>query len=284
MRMYQLAMDHSLVNCGMSYVFELEDQSFFLIDGGYFTPGEDERLYALLQKLVEGRPIHISGWFFSHAHQDHIGCFINFIRRYAGDVMIDALYYNFQPCDFSSVGDADWRSSDPATFREFYIACDEALPTVRRHILQTGDTVTLPGLSFEVLYTWPDMAPAKSTFNDHTTVIMVHVKGQKLLFLGDIYTEGSRCLLRAPERLRCDVVQVAHHGFRGADVAVYESTRAQTALWPVALSEVAPNAFRDANHYLLYDSGMEILFAEDDACLRFPYAPGEAVITRRNSL
>ncbi len=40
MRLDQLALDHSLVNCGMSYVFLLEDGSFFLIDGGYFTPGE----------------------------------------------------------------------------------------------------------------------------------------------------------------------------------------------------------------------------------------------------
>lgn len=275
-RMYQIALDHSVANCGMSYVLAPGDGTFFLIDGGYFTPGEDERLYAFLQELAGGAPVHIRGWFFSHAHQDHIGCFIHFIRRYARAVRIDALYYNFQPCDFSSLGDCDWRSCDEATFREFYIAVDQALPNTKKHILRTGETVSLPGLHFDVLYTWPDMAPAQSTFNDHSTVIMMHIGAQRVLFLGDAYREISRCLLKDPEKLRCDIVQVAHHGFSGADRAVYEATRAKTALWPAPLCEVAPNAHRVANRYILEESGMEVLFEDATRCLTFPYAPGSS--------
>ena len=38
--LYQLKLDQSIVDCGMSYVFQLNSGHFFLMDGGYFTPGK----------------------------------------------------------------------------------------------------------------------------------------------------------------------------------------------------------------------------------------------------
>lgn len=94
--LYQLEMDQSLVNCGMSYVFRLKNGDWFITDGGYFTDGEEDRLFELLSSCGNAKP-RIRGWLFTHAHQDHIGCFINFIEKYSDKVIIDKLYYNFQP-------------------------------------------------------------------------------------------------------------------------------------------------------------------------------------------
>lgn len=284
MRLYQLALDQSIVDCGMSYVFTLDDGGFFIIDGGYFTPGEAEHLYAFLKQQSKDSRIHINGWFFSHAHQDHIGCFINFIRRYADRIQLDALYYNFQPCDFSKAEGEGLEQNDEATFKDFYDACAEKIPDVPNVILHTGDRVALPGLEFSVLYTWPDMLPAESSFNDHSTVIMAEAAGTKILFLGDVYKEGSRCLLSSPQGLVCDLVQVAHHGYRGADAEVYKATRAKGALWPAPAESVEPNAHREANAWILNESGMEILLSgPNDTCIDLPYIPGNASVAPRNA-
>ncbi|MGN1203185.1 MAG: hypothetical protein ACI4RF_07795, partial [Eubacterium sp.] len=72
--LYQLSLDQSEVDCGMSYVIKLCDGSFFIIDGGYFSKGECDRLYNFLCEH-SGDKITISGWFCSHAHKDHFGCF-----------------------------------------------------------------------------------------------------------------------------------------------------------------------------------------------------------------
>lgn len=258
--LYQLALDQRHINCGMSYVFHLRDGRFFLIDGGYFTPGEDERLMDFLQERSDGMP-HIVGWFFTHAHQDHIGNFINFIRRYREKVVLERLLYNFQPMDFSDVPeDMDWRGSDEATFREFYRVVDACCQGVPRIILHTGDSLQIGELALDVLYTHEDLYPGQSTFNDHSTVLRVTARGKRILFLGDIYTEASRILLQRPAQLRCDIVQVAHHGFRGATEALYRATGATMALWPTAAHEfesLVQTRRHSADEYLLYASDVK---------------------------
>lgn len=92
--LYQLSLDQKKINCGMSYVFKLCDGSFFIIDGGYFTKGECDRLYQFLLDHTDDK-IHIAGWFCSHAHEDHFGCFMDFAKKYGKCVTIEKLYYNF---------------------------------------------------------------------------------------------------------------------------------------------------------------------------------------------
>ena len=116
--LYQLELDYSNIDCGMSYVFHLQDGRFFIIDGGYFTPGEEDRLYGFLKERCKGEPV-IAGWFFSHAHDDHIGNFIQFMHKYKEQVQIEQLIYNFQSIDLPDA-DCDWKSSGPAIVKEFY--------------------------------------------------------------------------------------------------------------------------------------------------------------------
>lgn len=275
-RLYQLETDFTRVNCGMSYAVALEDGRFILIDGGYFGEGEAEALYAFLCAHSAGRP-RIAAWFFTHAHQDHVGAYINFIRKYARMAQIEALYYNFHPVDYADIS-GDWMSSDPATVREFYRASAECLPEARTHKLVTGEMYDFNDVSIEVLYTYEDMGGATSTFNDHSAVFALNCLGQRVLFLGDIFKEGSRALLRKPDKLKCDVVQVAHHGFSGATEEVYRATGAFTALWPTKRAELDANAHRPANAYLMNESGMEHIISNDGTAeLRLPYTKGSYI-------
>ena len=254
--LYQMKLDQSIVDCGMSYVFQLDSGHFFLIDGGYFTPGEAENLYRFLCARAEGKPV-IDAWFFSHAHQDHIGAFLDMLETHRDGLAIRRLVYNIQPLPLPETSEG-WRQikNDLATVKRFYEAVDAYCPGAEKVTPHTGDRWQMGELGIEVLYTHEDL-DVESTFNDHSTVLRVETAGWSLLFLGDLFKEGSRILLaRCPEKLACDIVQVAHHGFAGATPDLYRATRAHYALWPSTEQNIAENITREANDYLLHHSGI----------------------------
>ena len=250
-KLYQIELDQSIVDCGMSYVIKLDNGSFIIIDGGYFNPGEEDRLYHFLCERCNGTPL-IKAWFFSHAHQDHIGNFIQFIKKYKTAVKIEKLIYNFQPVDFSGITD-DWKSSDPATVKEFYRVVNKYCKDIEKVILHTGDKIIFDELTIDVLYTHEDLFLDGATFNDHSTVIMTTIESQNILWLGDIGANGSEILLNNTSDLNCDIVQIAHHGFNGATCELYAKTEAKVALWPTPDYEMEKQKNRIVNQFILQE-------------------------------
>ncbi len=272
--LYQLKLDQSIVDCGMSYVFQLDSGHFFLIDGGYFTPGEAERLYRFLCERAEGKPV-IDAWFFSHAHQDHIGAFLDMMEAHRNDLELRGLMYNFQPLALPETSEG-WRDmkNDLATVKRFYEVVDRYCADVPRITPHTGGRWQFGEIGVEALYTHEDL-DVPSSFHDHSPVLRVETAGWSLLFLGDLYKEGSRILLtRCPERLKCDIVQVAHHGFAGATADLYRATEARYALWPSTDQNIAENIGREANDYLLHHSGVLRHLIGGNGTLRLAFPPG----------
>lgn len=267
--LYQVETDFRYVNCGMCYVLQLESGELVVLDGGYFAPGQAEALHEFFARLCP-HGIHIRAWMFSHAHQDHIGAFINYARMYA-DTKIDCLYFAFQPMDFTNVSN-DWRSSDPATFKEFYRVLNE-LGSVPVHTFKTGETIDLDEAQFEVLYTYADAEEPITNFNDNSAVLLLTCGGTRVLFPGDAAAVASKFLMKRPEKLRCDVVQVSHHGFFGLPAEVYRAAGAHTALWPTPRYEIENNKGREANAYLT-DTTEAIYSADGTALLTLPYKKG----------
>ncbi len=274
----QLQLDQSIVDCGMSYVFQLDSGRFFLIDGGYFSPGEAERLLGFLKEKCGGKPI-VEGWFFSHAHQDHIGVFLDMIENHRDEIEIREMIYTFQPMDLPETSEG-WRieSNDLATVKRF---CEDVervcrdIPVRRPH---TGDVWRVGELTLEVLYTWEDLE-GESNFNDHCTVLRVECRGQVLLFTGDVYYKGSRFLLdHKADRIKCDILQVSHHGYRGGTTELYRATGAKVALWPTPdyrMEEICKN---EPTRYLFYESSVREHYVSGfgNVSLRLPYLPGSA--------
>lgn len=58
-----------------------------------------ENIPLLRERTPDGERAVISGWFFSHAHDDHVSQFVDFIREYGSAVDIEKLYYNDAPID-----------------------------------------------------------------------------------------------------------------------------------------------------------------------------------------
>lgn len=248
--LYQIDLDNRRINCGMSYVYHLADGRFFIIDGGYFTYGERERLYTLLRSLCPEGKLPIAGWFFSHAHQDHFGCFIEFILKYRHEIEIDALYYTFPSLSLEEA--SRWKQSDNATMREFDYTVSMILPDVKHIHPHTGETFSLSTLSFEVLFTHEDIYPESvGAFNNTSTILRITCEGQSILFLGDLQTTSCRKLEAMwGDFLKSDIIQVAHHGFNGSTVETYSLATPTVALWPSCQEGYNGNLTREVNAFI----------------------------------
>lgn len=249
--LYQIDLDNRRIDCGMSYVFHLGDGRFFLIDGGYFTNNECNRLYTLLRTIQPQGQLTVAGWFFSHAHQDHMGCFLDFITKYRTEVAIEGLYYTFPSLSLPEA--VFWKQSDNATMREFAYTLSRVLPTVPHVSLHTGQRFSIADLSFEVLFTHEDIYPERiGSFNDTSTVLRVYAAGQTILFLGDLQDASCRKLeAMYGTYLKSDLVQVAHHGFNGSTIETYDLVSPTVALWPTADYGFNGNRQRKVNAHLL---------------------------------
>ena len=64
-------------------------------------------------------------------------------------------------------------------------------------------------------------------------VIKMNINGKKILFLGDTGVEsGNKLLENQKDKLKADIVQMAHHGQSGVNKDVYEVIRPEICLWP----------------------------------------------------
>lgn len=224
-------------DCGMSYIFRLADGKFFVIDGGWNTPGIADRLYDILARMAEGKKPVIAAWIFTHAHVDHIGAFFDFARDYADKVKLETVIYSFPgESRLAEMGDtlvascvAKWRQT---------VALFEGAKIIKA---RTGQRFYLSGLTVEILFGFEDynMPHPLHNFNDTSLVFRVRVAGQKWMFLGDIAESGAPIFCaRYGAGLESDVVQVAHHGYPGGTDAMYDLIKAPMVLWPAPL--VAP--------------------------------------------
>lgn len=225
------------VDCGMSYIFRLADGKFFVIDGGWNTPGIADRLFAALSRMAEGKTPVIAAWIFTHAHIDHIGAFFDFARDYAEKVKLETVIYSFPgKSRLTEMGD-----TFVAGFLANWDECVARFEGARVIKARTGQRFYLSGLTVELLFTFEDypMPHRLHNFNDTSLVFRVRAAGQKWMFLGDIAESGAPLFCaRYGNGLESDVVQVAHHGYPGGTDELYDCIKAPVVLWPAPL--VAP--------------------------------------------
>lgn len=229
-RLWQFEVDHSLIDCGMCYIIQCSDYSFFIVDSAHpYSVNDDIRIYEFLRsKTPSHLPVRVAGWFFSHGHDDHIGKFMD-VFRYNKDIIIEGLYYNFvSNGHFSS---DSWMESTKSFARTFIKEVNERdIPIYKLH---SGQRFYIRDLEIDVLCTHEDVFPASlENYNDSSTVLMVRIGEDKICFPGDAGGEESAILeKRYPNELKCDIMQVAHHGHFGTSPLFYQMANARVALF-----------------------------------------------------
>lgn len=232
--LWQFEVDHSLIDCGMCYIFRTVTGAFFIIDSAHtYSVNDCERIHKFLrERTPENEKIRIAGWFFSHGHEDHIAQFINYFNFFCEDTVIDNLYFNFISLDHRD-GD-EWMDSLRGYYKMFRNAIENH-PEVNVIRLHTGQSFYVDNLKIDVLCSHEDVFPNdNSNYNDSSVVIMVTAENTKVLLPGDAGHEESYILeARYPKYLKSDIVQQAHHGHFGTTDNFYRLVDADVALFPV---------------------------------------------------
>ena len=249
---------------GMSYVIQLSDGTFFIIDGGWCDNNEKEadKLYQTLVALAgEGNDIVIAGWIFTHCHGDHIGTFNLFVEKYYNNVTIEQLLYNFPTDeDIRNSGSSYMLDSSKQRYTYFKNVISTYLQGTEIVKLHSGYKFYYADAEIEILQTLEDLYPstvANYDFNSSSTIFTVTIAGQKMLFLGDVSDVGaSRLNSVYGESLKADFLQVAHHGLNndGTIKTLYLYADPTYVLYPAPLSWYNSNAGASANFFLITES------------------------------
>ena len=219
----------------MSFVIVTDKDNCIVIDGGR---RED---MPLLKKYVGKRKI--KAWFLTHAHNDHIDGFVYEMGKDGGaDFDIENVYYNF--VDYDAL-----KKKTGMPDREYFLAeLEEMMPAFnavkdkfkdKARIISQGDTLYIDELKINVLFSLHD-GLYSNLMNDSSLVFKVMGKKKSVLFLGDLGPEGGDVLLReSGDKLKADVVQMAHHGHMDVSMDVYAAIGAKECLWcaPIWLYE-----------------------------------------------
>lgn len=278
--LWQFENDHSYIDCGMCYILRCADNSFFIIDSGHFLqPNDHKRIYRFLrERTSDGERTVIAGWFFSHAHDDHVSQFVDFIREYGSAVEIERLYYNDAPIDHRD--SMSWGESNKKYIRRFEDCARSCkIPAAKLH---TGQRFFVRNLRFDVLCTQEDVWPQSlENFNNTSCVLALEADGTRIIFPGDAAdVESDIMTARYTEKtLGCDIMQQSHHGHSGASPEFYRRAKAKTVMFPITkikFDEEYPK--QEANRVAC--SIAEEYFIASDGTVEFPlpYSVGSAKV------
>lgn len=205
----------------MFYTIESSRGELIVIDGG--NAGNAEYVRA----VIEEKGGHVDAWFLTHPHPDHIGAF-----NVLWDGMQSEIDMIYAPqIDYLAYRDKAYEWDDFAGYDVFLNYMSE---TDRLVCLHTGDRRKVCGLDFWILHACDDYVCANSRDigNDGGLVIRVTNRSETMLFCADVGAGMSdRILSRCGEEIKCDYIQMSHHGNGGCSEAFYRLAAPRTAFF-----------------------------------------------------
>lgn len=220
------ALSSRIDSISLSTVFVSPEGKILVVDGGHLDRGADGRFLGDFLSKLGG---HVDYWFITHAHEDHFGALVT-MAEHPGfyGVTIGELIYDFP--------DRKWMESlenDMVPhFKRFYACLDSgSLKNVKHGDCSPGRIVKFGSWSFEILNA-PFLVKC-NPINNASVMISVQAGGKTWLETGDMGVEGGQAAMKKlGDRLKHDVVFLAHHGQNGVDKDFYSAVRPEAAIWP----------------------------------------------------
>ena len=212
----------------MSFVIVTKKNRCIVIDGG--RPLD----MPLLKETVAGRKV--AAWFLTHPHGDHVSGFIDEFEKNGGaDFDIEKIVYNFPK--YSELE----KNIDKAPWREYFIKeMNSIIPSFERiegqfgergYIAKQGEVFDIDECRVEILYTHHD-GLLSNPMNDSSMVFRITGEEKSVLFLGDLGPDGGDILYdESRDKLKSDIVQMAHHGHMNVGMEVYAAIEPKACLW-----------------------------------------------------
>ena len=207
----------------MSYMIKSDTGKIVIIDyANYKRPEDAENLYSLLKENGS----HVDAWFITHAHSDHIGGLAYIWEKYGNEIQIDKIVYDFPDYEWLCKVNGKHDMSCIDLFEKY----------VKEYSIQVikpeKDMVFNFGVRIEVLNSLLDNYKNFDDVNDSGICLKAHFKNNSVLFLGDMGKKPEDDLIEIiGDKLRCDIVQMAHHGQNGVTQKTYKRIMPKVCLW-----------------------------------------------------
>ena len=214
----------------ISIVVESNDGSLIVVDGGLKTNAP------YLAKYIKDRGGKVAAWLLTHPHEDHVGALAVILEQQKKEGHPD--YYNIDPGQiyYGFAPLAYYEQYEPAhripMMKEIMEDLSQYDSAKRHESSPAGTSFTYGNVAVEVLNT-PYSIPI-DTGNNSSVCYMITINGKKLLITGDLPYEAAGKLMeeRGADKLKADIVQMAHHGQHGGSFAFYSAVNPKYALWP----------------------------------------------------
>ncbi len=247
-------MDYSIQSAhdnGQGLIIKLADGSFLVYDGGY--PTEMSALLAYLEaNTPAGQKPRIATWFLTHSHGDHYWGFESLLKSEdLNRVVIQNVMLGIPTKEQWTEGNTPepfFTTRLPAMLAELGI--DMVRPFA-------GQVLHYPGVDLEIMMTVEDLLPVRP-WDDNTassvTFLNFKQQGRSVLVPGDSSSHGLDMLTDMyGGYLKCDVLQVPHHGCSGATKAIFDCSDPEEVIFCTAEDKYWERILTDVawNHYLM---------------------------------
>jgi len=255
---------------GMSYIVQLTDGSFVVIDGGPFDQSDTKKLMTYLNanKPTSHEKPRVT-WMISHLHSDHVDLSLDFLKKYAEDIDLELFCWGVP--DYSTLKLPNESTDNALVYQRTYRKLlAESYPDTPVYNFYTGDQLHLPGCTVEVLCTYNDIWPTALKDINETSAMFrfVFESGKTFLATGDTYPVSCNWTSKVyGEELGSDIVQTPHHGRVGSTAEFYRNVKPAIVLWSNAKRYLDPNysdnAYsRDHNAEILADKSIQHYHSE----------------------
>lgn len=204
----------------MGYTLKTKKGKLIVIDGG--TVDDTNQLI----EQINQNGGKVDAWFLTHAHNDHVGAFTQIVNT--TNIEIDAIYV--------SHNELAWYEKYEPQRAEFTKVFLDTLnmDKIKDKVIEPSinQKFTIDDIDIEVLgIKNPEFT--ENPGNEQSMVIKFTTNKNSLLILGDTGEKSSEKLLQTQkDKLKSDIVQMAHHGQAGATKELYEAVSPKICLWP----------------------------------------------------
>lgn len=204
----------------MGYIIKTDNDKVIVIDGG--TTEDTDNLINYINELG-GK---VDYWFITHAHDDHAGAFSDVVTN--TNIEIESVCI--------SLNSADWYNENEAERSDFSLGLINIIEKSRVSdsviVPQINDVIEIDNINVEILkINSPEVL--ENAGNEQSMVFSLSTDETSILFLGDTAAVGSNWLIEnQKDKLKCDIVQMSHHGQDGATKELYKIIEPEICLWP----------------------------------------------------
>ena len=221
---------------GMGYVLVAENGKLIVIDGGYGDDAED--IVELLKANSVSSIPQIEMWIITHPHFDHYGALkeISKNEKLRSQISISKIIHYF-PEDFCG------KDGKPGAL----LGAENTLADIIKEFgaesyrPSRDDEIIIDSMKFKFLYVPDDCSILNrggGNANLCSLIFTVESRNKKIMFTGDAFGRTMQVTAwRYHKELKCDILQMPHHGLCDAyNADFYREVSAETLLIPISIA------------------------------------------------